>query len=83
MEDDLTNRLEQAKAIAIQAEFRSLAKSNFLACLNHEMRNPLNGVLGLMAMLEDTGLDEHQLEYLQVAIQAGDRLLLLAQRCRP
>jgi len=35
----------------------------FLANLSHEIRNPLNGIIGTMDLLSKTNLDHHQLNY--------------------
>lgn len=36
------------------------AKSAFLATMSHEIRNPMNGVLGMAGLLLDTSLDDEQ-----------------------
>jgi len=38
-------------------------KGVFLANLNHEIRTPLSGILGMVDLLLETGLDEEQREY--------------------
>ena len=34
------------------------AKADFLAVMSHEMRTPLNGIIGTLALLEDTKLSK-------------------------
>ncbi len=38
-------------------------KSTFLATISHEMRTPLNGVIGMAGLLMDTHLDAPQKDY--------------------
>jgi len=42
-------------------------KGAFLASLNHEIRTPLSGVIGMLDLLIETSLDEEQREYLNAA----------------
>ncbi len=48
-----------------QAESASRAKTEFLAIMSHEIRSPLNAVIGLSYLLRQTSLDESQRSYLQ------------------
>lgn len=43
--------------------------------LAHELRTPMNSLMGMMSLLEDTSLDDEQQEYLLVAGQSGKLLL--------
>ena len=45
-----------------QATEASRAKSKFLATMSHEVRTPLNGVLGMSSLLQATELEESQRE---------------------
>src|ERR1019366_696279 len=40
----------------------SAAKTQFVANMSHDIRNPLNGIVGLALALEDTRLDPKQRE---------------------
>ncbi len=51
------------------------AKSEFMALMSHEMRNPLNGLIGALDLLERTPLNDKQSSYL-VIMQKSSRLLL-------
>ena len=50
-------------------------KGQFLASLNHEIRTPLSGVLGMTDLLLETELDDEQREYVQAARLCAQNLL--------
>lgn len=64
--------LEKAKEAAIAA---SEAKSQFLSNVTHELRTPMNGVLGMTSLLYDTPLNSEQLEIVDTIRTSGDTLL--------
>lgn len=57
------------------AEKSSEFKSQFLANISHEVRTPLNGMLGFAQLLKRSPLNEKQYEYLELMLRAGDTLL--------
>ncbi len=57
-----------------RAEAAMHAKSRFLATVSHEVRTPLNGVLGMAELLGATPLDAEQMAYVE-AIQTSGRAL--------
>ncbi|MFN3722625.1 MAG: ATP-binding protein [Paracoccaceae bacterium] len=64
--------LEQALT---RAQAGEKAKADFLAVMSHEMRTPLNGLIGSMQLMGDTTLDDDQRELLRVMEISGDILL--------
>jgi len=66
--------LEMARDKALEA---ARLKSEFLATISHELLTPLNGILGMAALLKDTELTDEQQEYADTVLQAGEDLLTL------
>lgn len=52
-------------------------KSRFLASLNHEIRTPLTGILGMTDLLLETSLDEEQKSYVDSARACAETLLAI------
>lgn len=65
-------KLEQALTRAQSGE---KAKAEFIAVMSHEMRTPLNGVIGAMGLLGETTLTPEQQELLRVMQVSGEILL--------
>ncbi len=77
---DVTERVEAARTLGEargRAEAASVAKSRFLATVSHEFRTPLNGILGMAALLRDTTLTPEQRTYLGAVRTSGEALLSL------
>jgi len=69
-------RAEQAHVMAAaEAIEANRAKDRYLAIMSHEIRGPLNSVLGFMQLLEHTSLDAEQKEYVGYVSQCGANLL--------
>lgn len=71
----LQRRQEQLERRAIQADEHSRAKSELLARISHEIRTPINGVLGMTDVLAQTPLSLGQHRYLEVINSSGKLLL--------
>lgn len=69
--------IEELQAARDKADAANAAKSNFLGVISHELRTPMNGVLGAAQLLGATRLEDTQREYLSIIRNSGDNLLSL------
>ncbi|MGH1464701.1 MAG: response regulator [Cognatishimia sp.] len=60
-----------------RAEAASRAKSAFLANMGHELRTPMNGVVGMAELLLETSLTEEQRVYVDTINGSGNALLTI------
>ncbi len=73
MEETLAT-LGQAKA---EAEAANRAKSEFLANMSHEIRTPINGIMGMLQLLQASRLDGEQAGFATTAVRSCRRLVRL------
>ncbi|MEZ5471161.1 MAG: ATP-binding protein [Marinicella sp.] len=66
---------EEVNDLAEQANASNKAKSDFLAQVSHEVRTPMNGILGMNELLLDTELNEEQRLYASAVAESGEHLL--------
>ena len=69
--------IEELESARDKANAANDAKSNFLGVISHELRTPMNGVLGAAQLLSATRLETTQREYLSIIRNSGDNLLSL------
>jgi len=53
----------------------SKARAEFLAAMSHEVRTPMNGILGMTGLLLDTALDPTQRDYVRTVRSSAEALL--------
>ena len=77
-EEALKARTVELVAAKEKAEVANRAKSVFLANMSHDLRTPLNGILGFSQILQlDRSLSPKQLKYIDTIRQSGEHLLTL------
>jgi signal transduction histidine kinase/DNA-binding response OmpR family regulator len=64
-------------AARVEADAANRAKSVFLANMSHEIRTPFHGLLGMMSLLQDTGLNAQQQGFLLTAKESANHLLAI------
>ncbi|MEO0568142.1 MAG: ATP-binding protein [Pseudomonadota bacterium] len=75
---NISRRVEvetKMKATRDRALAGEQAQARFLGMISHEMRTPLNGILGTVDLLEDSTLSEEQSQYCRIIQSAGQQLL--------
>ncbi|MGQ3027181.1 MAG: ATP-binding protein [Ferrovibrionaceae bacterium] len=73
----LLDLADEKVALLAQAEASSTAKSDFLAVVSHEVRTPLNGVIGMLGLALKTPLEPQQLQWLTLADRSARDLLAI------
>ena len=78
---DLIVNLQNEKAEAIlardSARASTMAKSAFIANISHELRTPMNALLGMAQLLERADLPKQQADHVKVMLEAGRGLQTL------
>ncbi len=62
LEDRVRARTAELQAARVEADRANDAKSAFLAMMCHELRTPMNGVVGMIDVLHESGLTYGQVE---------------------
>jgi PAS domain S-box-containing protein len=65
-------RLVRAKETAEEA---NRVKDEFIANISHEVRTPLNGVMGMLQLLQTSALNEEQADFVNTALHSSRNLL--------
>ena len=78
----MSARANLRTALALEAAERKAvaaneAKSTFLAMVTHELRTPMNGVLGMTRALQRSQLDPRQQGYVETILRSGDGMVTI------
>ena len=66
---------EKEQAAKIVEREANKAKTEFLANMSHEIRTPINGVYGMLSMLQEEPVTENQKEYIKYAKSSCEVLI--------
>ena len=75
LESTRAEDLKHIKKAQQEAEAASYAKSQFLAVMSHELRTPMNGVMGMLQLLQASELSDEEQDYVNTAINSTEHLL--------
>ena len=73
----LQDQAAQLRQAQREAQAASDAKGLFLANISHEIRTPFHGLMGMLSLLRETGLNAHQIDLLRTATESADHLLAI------
>jgi PAS domain S-box-containing protein len=75
--EELARQAESLAAARDDAERANKAKSTFLAAMSHEVRTPMNGVIGMASLLLDTNLTPEQEDFARTLHHSANALLTI------
>ena len=75
--EELENKNKELEEARDQALDATRLKSEFLATMSHEVRTPMNGVIGMTGLLLETSLNDEQRHYAETVQSSGEALLTI------
>ena len=75
VEEEVQRRTRALQAALEQAHNANRLKAEFLENMSHELRNSMNGIMGMTGLVLETDLTTEQRRYLEMVDQSVDRLL--------
>lgn len=72
----LHSALNASEKTRIAAEVRERIKTTLLSTMSHELRTPMNGIMGMISVMQGTPLTPEQQQYCDIARHSADTLML-------
>ncbi|EPG76423.1 GHKL domain protein [Leptospira fainei serovar Hurstbridge str. BUT 6] len=77
LEELVKKRTKELEWARDEAEAANRAKSEFLINVDHEVRTPMNGIMGITEMLLDSDMKPEQKEMVELLKRSGDAMMLI------
>lgn len=77
LEELVRKRTRELEFARDEAEAANKAKSEFLINVDHEVRTPMNGIVGITQMLLDSDLKPEHKEMLELLKRSGDAMMVI------
>ncbi len=77
---ELEISVKSAKKLAIKAQESDKVKAQFLSNLSHELRTPVNGIVGIAHLLDDDTLTELQKNHITTLKETTDDFLVIIDK---
>ncbi len=77
IEEKLLTTLDENHQLKKEAQYTKEYKSEFLSSISHEVRTPLNGIIGMTELLLRTKLDDSQASMIASLKSSGNNLLTI------
>lgn len=74
---ELKQEVEKSDQMAFEAARANRSKSDFLAAMSHDIRTPMNAILGFCDILKDSPIPAESRSYVGIIHDSGQQLLLL------
>jgi len=75
LESKVAERTYQLKETIYELEAASKIKNEFLANISHELRTPMNGIIGMISIIESSKLTNEQKGYFKIISDSADELM--------
>lgn len=79
MMKEIISREKELKAARDDALDFAKKKTEFTATISHEIKTPLNGIIGMLSAIDEKGLEENTRESIKIARDSGDLLMNLVE----